>query len=148
MPAWFVPSAPDPIEVDQQVSRAAEHLIPSVGWRVGYQSRVFHAAKEHLERRVHLQARKRTPETGVDAATPAEVLVVLALRVELIRVRESLRVPVCGTIKQEERRALWDNQAGDFDIGESASGGEELDRRLKAKHLLDGAGNQLRPASQ
>ena len=90
-----------PIDVDQEVARAAEHRFRPVRRRIDDQPRVLHAAKKHLERGVHLQPRKRTAETDVDAAAPAEVLVVLAFGIEFVRVGELLRIAVCGAVQKK-----------------------------------------------
>ena len=76
-------SVRDPVEVDHEVSRAAEDLAPPVRRRVDDQPRILDAAQEGLQREVDLQAGQRTAQAGVDAAAPAEVLVVLAFGVEL-----------------------------------------------------------------
>ena len=137
-----VSSVSDPVEVDQEVYRAAEELVRSVRRRVDDEPRVLHAAQEYLDRRVHLQPRQRTAEAGVDAAGPAEVLVVRAFGVECVRVGELARVAVRGAVHEEDRRTLRDDRPSDLDVGESGPAGKEMDRRLEAQDLLDGAGDQ------
>jgi len=60
--------------------------------RIDHEPRVLDAAKETFQREVHLQARQRTAEAGVDAAAPAEVLVVWAFGIKLVRVGEPKRI--------------------------------------------------------
>src|SRR5271166_992887 len=67
---------PDPVAIDEQMPWAAEHLTDAVRRWVFDQPRVFHPAKERLERRVDFQPGKRTAETDVNAASPAHVFVV------------------------------------------------------------------------
>ena len=78
-------SVSDPVEVDQEVSRAAEDLVAAVRRRVDDEPRVLHAANELADRDLHLQPRERTAEAEVDAAGRADVLVVRAFEVELGR---------------------------------------------------------------
>src|SRR5262249_59288501 len=86
-------SVSDAVDVDQDVSRAAEYLVAPVRRRVDDEPRVLHAAHELAHRDLHLQPRQRTAETEVDAVAVAEVLVVLALEVDFVGVREPVRVP-------------------------------------------------------
>jgi hypothetical protein len=59
------------------------------------------------------------------------------------------RVAIAGGIQQEDRRAFRDGRAVNLYIVQRPSTGKELDRRLEAKHLLDGARHQLwSPAQQ
>src|SRR6185295_56862 len=131
----------DAVELDKQVSRAAEDIATPVLWRINHELRVLDAAKESFQREVHLQARERAAEAGVDAAAPAEVLVVRAFGIEFVRVKESQRVAVRGAVHELNRRTLRDDCPTDFDVGGSAPAGKKLDRRLEAQNLLDGAGN-------
>ena len=78
----------DPVELDLEMQRAAEDLIHPVGRRIDDQPRVLDAAQEVLQREVHLQACQRTADAAVHPATPAHVLVVRALDVELLRIGE------------------------------------------------------------
>ena len=94
-------SVRDPVELDLEMQRAAEDLVLPVGRRVDDQPRVLHAAQEGLQREVDLQARQRTAEAAVDSAAPADVLVVRALDVELLRVGEPLRVAVGRAVQQD-----------------------------------------------
>src|SRR4051812_7168009 len=73
----------DPVEFDLEVQRAAEHLVHSVGRRIDDQSRVFDAPQKRLQCDVDLQARERPTDTAVHSTTPAHVLVVRTLDVEL-----------------------------------------------------------------
>ena len=73
--------------------RAAEHLADAVGRWVLDQPRVFYPAKERLERGVDFQPGQRTAEADVNAAAPAHMLVVGALRVERVRGRGSAADP-------------------------------------------------------
>src|ERR1700686_5556826 len=88
--------------------------------------RVFDAGDEGLECEVDLQAPQRAAHTAVDAAAPADVLVVLAFGVELIRVGKPDRVAVSGTVEQDDRRPPGDNGPADPDIGCGATGRKEL----------------------
>ena len=119
------------------MQRAAEHLVLPVRRRVDDQPRVLDAAQERLQRDVDLEARQRTADAAVHSAAPAHVLVVLALDVELLRVREALRVAVGGAVQQMHRRARRDDSAPDLDVGGDAAAGEELDGRLQPQHLFD-----------
>src|SRR6478609_9757057 len=82
-------SVRDPVELDLEMQRSAEHLVHPVGRRVDDQPRVLDAAQERLQREVDLQAGQRTTDTAVDAAAPTHVLVVRALDVELLRIGEA-----------------------------------------------------------
>src|SRR5262249_4563347 len=120
-----VPSVPDAADVDDHVSRATEDLVPPVRQRIDDEPRVVHAAEELRQRRVHLPPRQGTAETGVDAAAPTEVLVVLALGVEVVRVGKAVRVAVPGRVQEEDRRPLGDGRPGDLDVGKGAATGKE-----------------------
>ena len=87
-------SVSDPVDVDQEVSRAAEDLVVAVRWRVDDEPRVFHAAHELTHRDLSLQPRQRTAKTEVDAAALPEVLIVLAFEVDVVGVGEPVRVTV------------------------------------------------------
>src|SRR5437588_8606422 len=77
-------SVSDPVDVDQDVSRAAEDLVVAVRRRVDNEPWVFHAANKLTHRDLGLQPRKRTAKTEVDAAAIPEVLVVLAFEVDVV----------------------------------------------------------------
>ena len=138
----------DPVELDPQVLRAAEHRAAPVGRRIFDQAGVFNAADEVLEREIHLQARQRPAHTTVNTAAPADVLVVLAFRVESIRVGEPDRVAIGGAVKQDYRRPRGDDGPAHLDVGSGATGRKELDRRLQSERLLDRARDQLGPTPQ
>ena len=104
--------------------------------------------RNDLYRGVHLQPRKLTAEADMDAAAPAEALFLLTFEIEFVRVAELLRIAVGGAIHEEDRRTLRDGRPVDVDVVEGGPGRPKVDRRLEAKHLLDGARNQLRPAAQ
>src|ERR1700730_18213087 len=87
---------------------------------------VFDAADEGLECEVDLQARQRAAHAAVDAAAPADALVVLAFGVEMIRVEEPDRGAGGGPVEQDDRRPRWDNGSADLDVGSSATGRKEL----------------------
>src|SRR5262245_17148959 len=130
------------------MSRAAEHIALPV-WRwINDEPRVLHAPKEGLQREVYLQARERTAEASVDAAAPSEVLVVPAFWVEFVRVGEPARIAVRCTVHEGDCRTCRDDRSRDLNVGQSGPAGKELNRRLDAKDLLDGAGDQLRPVAQ
>ena len=50
----FATSVHDPVELDLEMQRAAEHLVHAVGGRIDDQSRVLDAAQERLQRDVDL----------------------------------------------------------------------------------------------
>ena len=122
-----LPSVTDSIDVDQEVLRAAEQCVSPVRRRVDDEPGVLHAAQEYFERCVHFQARERTAETDVDAAAPAEGLVVLAFGIEFVRVGEPLRIAVPGAVHEVNRRTLRDSRPRDLDVGESGPGGPKED---------------------
>ena len=72
--------------------RSAEYLIVAVRRRIDHEPRVLYSANELADRNLRLQPRERTAETEVDAAAVAQVRVVLAFEVDLVRVREPVRV--------------------------------------------------------
>src|SRR5262249_17799238 len=130
------------------MSRAAEDIALPVWRRINDEPRVFHAAKEGLQSEVYLQARGRTAEARGESAGPTEVLVVPAFWVEFVRVGKPARIAVRCTVNEEDRRTFRDDRSRDLDVGQSGPAGKELNRRLEAQDLLDGAGDQLRPAAQ
>src|ERR1700738_2866013 len=81
----------DPVEVDPQMLRAAEDLVLPVGRRIDDQARVLDPAQEILQREVDFQASKGTADAAVHPATPAHVLVVRTLNVELLEIRKPPR---------------------------------------------------------
>src|SRR6202022_4711722 len=107
----------DPVERDLEMLRAAEEWAPPVGRWVFDQPWVLDAADEALEREVDLQARQRTAHTAVDAAAPADVLIVLAFDVELLGIGEPDRVAVSSTVEQDDRRSRRDNGPAALDVG-------------------------------
>src|SRR6516162_2857004 len=142
------PSVSDAVDVDQDMSRAAEYLVAPVRRRVDDEPRVLHSAHELAHRDLHLQPRQRTAETEVDAVALAEVLVVRALEVDFVGVREPVRVAVARGVHQDDRRALRDGRLRNLDVRQGGAGGPELDRRLEAQELLDPRHDQLGPAPQ
>src|SRR5262249_12744781 len=130
------------------MSRAAEDIALPVWRRINDKPRVLRAPKEGLQREVYLQTRERTAEASVDAAAPSEVLVVPAFWVEFVLVGEPAGIAVRGTENEEDRRTFRDDRSRDLDVGQSGPAGKELNRRLEAQDLLDGAGDQLRSAAQ
>ena len=126
----------DPVDVDQEMARAAEDLVAAVRRRVLDEPRVLHAAEELADRGLDLQPRERSAEAVVDALAVADVLVVRALEVELVGVLEPRRVAVRRAVAQEDRRARRDGGAGDLDVLEGRARVPELDRGLEAQQLL------------
>src|SRR5262249_38077226 len=125
-----------------------EDIALPVWRRINDEPRVLHAPKEGLQREVYLQARERAAEASVNTAAPSEVLVFPAFWVEFVRVGEPARMAVRCTVNEEDRRTFRDDRSRDLDVGKSGPAGKELNRRLEAQDLLDGAGDQLRPAAQ
>ena len=80
------------------MQRASEERAAPVGRRVFDEPRILYAADEGLECEVDLQAGERAAKADVDAAAPAEVLVVLAFGIELAWVGEADRVVVGGAV--------------------------------------------------
>src|ERR1700693_3381297 len=66
----------DPVELDSQVLRAAEHWAAPVGRCIVDQAGFLYAEEDVLEREVALRACQRPAYTAVDAAAPADVLIV------------------------------------------------------------------------
>ena len=64
---------------------SAEYLVVPVRRRIGYEPRVLHPANELADRDLNLQPRERAAEADVDAAAVADVLVVLAFEINLVR---------------------------------------------------------------
>src|SRR6478609_6669741 len=91
-------SVRDPVELDLEMQRSAEHLVHPVGRRVDDQPRILDAPQEGLQRDVDLEPGQRPAHAAVHSATPAHVLVVGAPDVELLGLRESLRVAVGGAV--------------------------------------------------
>src|SRR5262249_24613457 len=141
-------SVDNPVDVDHDVPRSAEYLVVPVRRRIDDESRVLHPANEVADRDLSLQPRERAAETDVDAAAVAEVLVVLAFEVDLVRVREAVWVAVARSIQHNDRRALWNGRSRNLDVFEGGAGGPELDRRFETQELLDPRHDELGPAAQ
>src|SRR5262249_48703187 len=116
--------------------------------RISHEPRVLYPANELADRDLRLQPRERTAETEVDAAAVAKVLVILAFEVDLVWVRETVRVAVGRSIQYDDRRALWNGRCRNLDVFEGGAGGPELDRRFETQKLLDPRHDQLRSAAQ
>src|SRR5262245_25719305 len=99
-------SVADPVDIDPDVPRSADYLVVPVWPPIAYEPRVLYPANELANRDLSLQPRERAAETDVDAAAVAEVLVVLAFEVDLIRVCEAVWVAVARSIQHNDRRAL------------------------------------------
>src|SRR5215831_3944697 len=124
-------SVDNPVDVDHDVPRSAEYLVVPVRRRIDDESRVLHPANELADRNLRLQPRERAAETDVDATAVAEVLVVLAFEIDLVRVREPVRIAIARSIHHNDRRALWNGRSRNLDVFEGGAGGPELDRRLE-----------------
>src|SRR5215467_14143633 len=128
--------------------RPAEYLVVTVWWWVDHEPRILYPANELADRDLSLQPREWATETDVDAAAVAEVLVVLAFEINLVRVREPAWVAVARSIHHNDRRALWNGRSRNLDVFEGGAGGPELDRRFETQELLDSRHDQLRPTAQ
>src|SRR5215469_15320173 len=137
-----------PIDVHHHVPRSAEYLVVAVRRRINHEARILHPANELTDRNLSLQPRERATKTEMDAAAVAKMLVVLAFKVDLIRVRKPIRVAVSRPVHRDDRRALWNGRAGNLNIFEGGAGGPKLDRRFETQELLDPRHNQLRLAAQ
>src|SRR3954462_12134537 len=127
----------DPVELDLEMQRATEHLVHPVRRRVDAQPRVLDAPQERLERNVDLEACQWSADAAVHSAAPAHVLVVRALDIELLGVREPLGIAVGRAVQQVHRGSRRDHGPADFDVGGNAAAGEELHGRLQPQYLFD-----------
>lgn len=96
----------------------SQHGAAPVRRRVLDQTEVVEVAEEGVERDLRLDTGERGAEAVVDAAAEAEVLIVLAHRVEPVGVMESQGVPVAGSQHEDQGCALGNGDARDVDIGE------------------------------
>src|SRR5215813_3217267 len=117
--------------------RSTEYLVVTVRRRINHEPRILHPANEFADCDLSLQPRERAAETDVDAAAVAEVLVVLAFEINLVRVREPAWVAVARSIHHNDRRALWNARSRNLDVFEGGAGGPELNRRFETHELLD-----------
>jgi hypothetical protein len=92
----------DLVEVDRHVAWSAEDLTYSVGRRILHEPWVRHPARECLEGSVDFQPGERTADADVNAASPADMLVVFAFRVEGVGVGEAAWVAIGRAVHQED----------------------------------------------
>jgi hypothetical protein len=76
---------------------AVQRGILSVRGRILHKPRVLEPPRELSERDLRLQPRQRRAETVMEAAAETEVLIVLAIGVELLGGVEAGRVPAPGS---------------------------------------------------
>ena len=95
------PAVRDPVELDLEMQRAAEHLVLPVRRRIDDETRILDATQEVLHREVDFQARQRPADAAVHPTAPAHVLVVRALDVELLRIGEALGVAVGRAVQSD-----------------------------------------------
>src|SRR6266436_6580811 len=94
-------SGPDPGDFQRQMARPAQDRAAPVGGRVLDEAGTIQAADEFGQRNLRLDPGERRPEADMHAAAKAEVLVVLAGRVEAVGVVEALRVAAAGGEHQD-----------------------------------------------
>src|SRR5262249_54986578 len=137
-----------PVDVDQTVPRSAEYLVVPIRWRIDHEPRIPYPANKLADRDLSLKARERTAETEVDAAAVAKVLVILAVEIDLVWIREPVWVAVSRPIHPDNRPTLWNGRSRNLNVFKGGAGGPELDRRFEAQELFDPGHDQLRPAAQ
>src|SRR5258708_26463008 len=98
-------SGPDPSYFDRQVAGAAQDRAAAVRGRILDEAGAVQAADEFGQRDLRLDPGEGRPEADVHAAAKAEVLIILAGRVEEVGVVEALRVAAARGGHPDERRA-------------------------------------------
>src|SRR5271154_2787316 len=96
----------DAVDIDEQMARAAEDIATPVLRRVDHEARILDTANKGFQCDVHLKARERTTEASMDAAAPAEVLIVRAFRIEFVRLGEPERIAVRRAVNESDRGCL------------------------------------------
>src|SRR4029453_13194814 len=98
------------------MSGAARRGILPVRGRVLQEPGVLQPAGELGQRDLGLLTREPGAEAVVDAGEEAQMLVVLPLRVESVRIRKAVRVSVGGGQREYDARALRDSDIPDLDV--------------------------------
>src|SRR5258708_40042328 len=111
-------SGPDPSYFDRQVAGAAQDRAAAVRGRILDEAGAVQAADEFGQRDLRLDPGEGRPEADVHAAAKAEVLIILAGRVEGVGGVEAPPGAAAGGEHQEERRALGNGGTGTVHIGE------------------------------
>src|SRR6516164_2147878 len=128
--------------------RSAEYLVVTIRWWIDHEPRILYPPNELADRDLSLQPREWATETEMDTAAVAKVLVVLAFEIDLVRVREPVRIAIARSIHHNDRAALWNGRSRNLDVFEGGAGGPELDRRFETQELLDPRHDELGPAAQ
>lgn len=100
---WAVQSGVDAVEVDEEVTGATQGRTRAVGRRVDDESGVLQPVRQLGEGDLRLGTGQGGSEAVVDAAAEAEVLVVLAVGVEAVGVRNEVGVAAAGGEHEYDR---------------------------------------------
>jgi hypothetical protein len=103
------------------VSWSAEYLVLPVRRWIDHEPWIPYAATELAHRDLSLQPREWSAETEVDAAAVAKVLFVLTFEIDLVRVRERVRVAVSGGVQRDDRRAFLNRCSRNLDVFEGGA---------------------------
>ena len=137
-----------PIDCNEQVLWATQEGTGTVGWRVHDQARLREPPHEFGERNLGLHARQRGAKADMDATAKAQMLIITALGIKAIRVREPLRVTVACGQGQRDQHTLGNGRPSQSNLFEGGPLREELDWRLIAQDFLHGGRDQIRVVPQ
>lgn len=104
-----------------------QNRAAAVRRRVFGQLEVLQARDQGVQGDLGLYSGQWRAEAVVDSAAEAEVLVVLAGRVEVVGVVEPQRVPVSGGEYEDQWGALGDGDVRDLDVRERGALREQVD---------------------
>ena len=115
---------PHPLDLDQQVLRAAQQGTRPVGGRVHDQARLLQPPQEFGERDLRLGARQRRAKAAMDATAKPQVLIVAPLGIEAVRVGEPCRVTIACGQRQRDHHTFGNRRPCQRNLGQGGPTGE------------------------
>jgi hypothetical protein len=128
-------SSSDPFESDYETFRSTQEGCRAIRRRIGDEAWIDKALCERWKSYFRLGASQRRANAIMYACAKAQMLNVIATRIEPVRILKPLWIAGAGCEEKNDERVLWNANARHIDIFHRLAP-NELDRRVKSQEFL------------